>query len=364
MSVFVFAVGGCMKNINEQGKIVTRDNSNILSAAQLREIVYNALNSNQYVFSWENNYRQPYSGTFFDGEKEIHLYIYVWNITPTHIYNNPNQKGIQIRNTVNNDGFERPISDTQKTLLLGVYNCPKQPIIAAWDSWHYRNHGQNTCYVDISELRKGLIKSIYECEHGCKVYTMTEENLPVYASQLIHGNSTTLVSNAGRVSKSSFARKRSSKKERYIANICRIKAKIEGLTETEKEAVIRQRVGQGYFKDLLLSKYGCKCALCTIETKKMLKASHIKAWNKSTNQQKLDENNGLLLCAHHDALFDKYLLSFDDNGTPIISDVIPKEHYGSLRIDEIPCIEVTEKMKPYLRWHLQELKKREQNNNG
>ena len=70
----------------------------------------------------------------------------------------------------------------------------------------------------------------------------------------------------------------------------------------------------------------------------MLKASHIKAWSKSTDKQKLDENNGLLLCAHHDALFDKYLLSFEDDGKPIISELILEEHYESLRIDEIPSL--------------------------
>ena len=97
-TAFVLALGGYMKNINEQGEIVTSENPDILSPAKLREIVYNALNSNQYVFEWEENTHQPYSGMFYDGEKEIHLYIYVWNITPTHINNNPEQKGIQIRN--------------------------------------------------------------------------------------------------------------------------------------------------------------------------------------------------------------------------------------------------------------------------
>jgi len=41
-----------------------------------------------------------------------------------------------------------------------------------------------------------------------------------------------------------------------------------------------------------------------------LKASHIKAWKDCTStQERLDSNNGLLLCANHDALFDQYLIS-------------------------------------------------------
>lgn len=356
-SAFVFAFGGNMKNINEYGQIVTCDNPSTLSPAKLRDILFNALNSNQYVFKWEQNTRQPYSGMFFDGEKEIHLYIYVWNITPTYINNNPVQKGIQIRSTVDNKGFIRPISDTQKTLLLGVYNCPKQPIIAAWDSWHYQNHGQNTCYIDIGELKKGLNDSIYECEHGCKVYAMTEENLPVYTSHLSQGNKTSLVSSAGRASKSAFVKKRNKTKERYIANIDRVKAKIEGLTETEKETVVQQRIGQGYFRELLLEKYGCKCALCNISTLTMLRASHIKSWKASTNNQKLDEHNGLLLCAHHDALFDKYLISFNDDGSLVVSPTLSQEEVNSLGISQIPSINVADESKPFLRWHRAKLKR-------
>ena len=110
-----------------------------------------------------------------------------------------------------------------------------------------------------------------------------------------------------------------------------------------------------------LEKYGYKCALCEIQTSQMLKASHIKPWSKSNDKQKLDENNGLLLCAHHDALFDKYLLSFGESGEPIISDLVPKEHYESLGINAIPNINVSTKMKPYLCWHRKELDRRQKN---
>lgn len=368
----MFALGGYMitaNNINAQGQIVPSDAPQKLSRAVLKQLVFDSLNANEYQFVWDKRSEgtqpsQPYSGIFFDGNEQIHLYIYIWNITRTRIGQDINDKRIQIQADVNNVGFERPISSNEKTLLLGVYNCPQKPIIAAWDSWYYQNHGTNSCYIDVRELKKALDNSVSTCERGCKVYSMTSEYLPVYVSHLKSENITDLETPKGKASSVRFKNERSNKKKRYIATTERIKEKIKELSEREKEAIIKQRIGQGYFRDLLLQKYGCKCALCSITTLYMLRASHIKSWKASTNDQKLDENNGLLLCAHHDALFDKYLLSFEDDGNPIISSLIPQEQYESLGINAIPHINVLEEMKPYLRWHRQELKKREQKNNG
>ena len=118
-----------MKNIDINGNIVSGITISSLGRGALRDIVYNALNKNEYQFSWTQNTRQPYSGVLNDGSKTIDLYIYVWNITPTYINNNEEQKRIQINADVDNVGFKRAITSTQKTLLLGIYNCAKQPII-------------------------------------------------------------------------------------------------------------------------------------------------------------------------------------------------------------------------------------------
>ena len=80
----------------------------------------------------------------------------------------------------------------------------------------------------------------------------------------------------------------------------------------------------------------------------MLIGSHIKSWKDSSDAEKLDENNGLLLCAHHDALFDKHLISFKDNGDLIVSTTLNASERAELQIAAIPPITVTPGMKPYL----------------
>jgi len=85
------------------------------------------------------------------------------------------------------------------------------------------------------------------------------------------------------------------------------------LRETERNALIRSRIGQGVFRDGLLRLWG-GCAVTGYRRPIMLLASHIKPWHKSTNQERLDPYNGLLLQPTIDRLFDKGLISFDPKG--------------------------------------------------
>lgn len=54
----------------------------------------------------------------------------------------------------------------------------------------------------------------------------------------------------------------------------------------------------------------------------MLRASHIKSWKRSSDVERLDGRNGLLLTADLDALFDKGLISFGDDGGMLVADRI------------------------------------------
>ena len=62
-----------------------------------------------------------------------------------------------------------------------------------------------------------------------------------------------------------------------------------------------------------------KCCLCGVSNPALLVASHIKPWSVCEPEERLDENNGFLLCPNHDKLFDSGLISFEDTGGIIIS---------------------------------------------
>lgn len=122
------------------------------------------------------------------------------------------------------------------------------------------------------------------------------------------------------------------------------------LTETEKEQVIKSRVGQSAFKkELLLSEK--KCNLCGVSDERFLIASHIKPWSKSDHQERLDVNNGLLLCPNHDSLFDKGYISFGDDGAIMISDTLDEATRVFLNINETMNIAMNERRQRYIEWH-------------
>lgn len=103
-------------------------------------------------------------------------------------------------------------------------------------------------------------------------------------------------------------------------------------TETERKELISARVGQGKFRRDLLKLRGC-CYVTGIYDHRLLRASHIKPWRDSTNQERLDPHNGLLLSPLYDHLFDQGLISFTDNGKMLISESLPSDSIETLRIN-------------------------------
>lgn len=92
----------------------------------------------------------------------------------------------------------------------------------------------------------------------------------------------------------------------------------EDTTETEKEALRKARIGQGEFRAKLMERWQGKCAVTGVAIPGVLRASHIVAWREATNKQRRDPNNGLLLSASIDALFDRHMISFGANGAMLI----------------------------------------------
>ena len=126
------------------------------------------------------------------------------------------------------------------------------------------------------------------------------------------------------------------------------------LKETEKEIIVKGRIGQSEFKTALLANEK-KCKLCGVSNKNFLVASHIKPWSKSNNQERLDINNGLLLCPNHDSLFDKGYISFNDEGRILISSSIDEVTKIFLNIHEEMKIDINMQQLKYIRWHRENL---------
>jgi len=345
--------------IAPNGTIIYAANPATFSAVAIKEQIATDLNRNDYTFTWNSRSSQPYSGVLFDGDNQIDVYIYAWNMTPAY-RSNPSEKRIQIPASVDDVGINRPITATQKTVILGLYNSASgTPLYAAWDPSVNVAHKQKSCYVQIEDVAKAIHGGIYQTSdrNGAPIYTFTPDFLADYISFLQPGNAINVPSGPTPLKTRVRSAGTSKHKKRFLKSIKDLKAKIAGLSTTQQETIIKTRVGQSYFRDLLINKYSCKCALCNISTKAMLRASHIKEWVNSTDPEKLDENNGLLLCAHHDALFDKHLITFDNAGNVQVSPTLTPQERTDLGIDAIPSIAVTPAMLPYLAVHQSKLKR-------
>lgn len=87
---------------------------------------------------------------------------------------------------------------------------------------------------------------------------------------------------------------------------------LDDIKVTEKMYNLKVRTVQSQFRKKLLNKNN-KCLLCDFQFKPLLYASHIKPWSVSNDSERLDINNGFLLCPLHDKLFDKGYISFQNN---------------------------------------------------
>lgn len=88
---------------------------------------------------------------------------------------------------------------------------------------------------------------------------------------------------------------------------------------TVKTQLNKARRGQGIFKkNVRLNE--TRCRVTGITEPMHLRASHIKPWVDSTDEEKLSGCNGLLLSPHVDHLFDKGWISFTNSGDILVSD--------------------------------------------
>ncbi|RSE30169.1 HNH endonuclease [Acinetobacter junii] len=125
--------------------------------------------------------------------------------------------------------------------------------------------------------------------------------------------------------------------------------KDENIPLTSKSVYILQRIGQNIFRKELIKKFG-HCPLTGIRLNELLRASHIKPWRISNDSERLDSSNGILLAAHVDILFDKGLISFDDEGNLLTKNNEVDNLLEQMNV-QTRKIELPQESKKYLKWH-------------
>lgn len=107
---------------------------------------------------------------------------------------------------------------------------------------------------------------------------------------------------------------------------------MNALPETERQALVLSRVGQGSFRQAVVAHWQA-CAVTGASCIPLLRASHIKPWRDSTNEERLDPSNGLLLAPNLDAAFDAGYITFDENGRIVLSPALNGQAAYQLHIN-------------------------------
>jgi len=129
------------------------------------------------------------------------------------------------------------------------------------------------------------------------------------------------------------------------------------ITDTERERLIKSRLGQGKFRaDLLNIEQSCR--VTGVNNPTHLVASHTKPWRDSDNNERLDPENGFMLTPTIDHLFDRGFISFENNGDLIVSPVAHKESMHKMGLPDNHQLNVggfSEGQKRYLEYHRESL---------
>lgn len=122
---------------------------------------------------------------------------------------------------------------------------------------------------------------------------------------------------------------------------------------TEKTSIILSRVGQGSYRQGVIQLWK-KCCLTGFEYLDVLIASHIKPWKTSSNDERLNPLNSLLLVPTLDKLFDRGLIAFQPSGQIILSEKIIKNDWDSINVNNSMKLKnVSESTKVFLEYHHQ-----------
>jgi HNH endonuclease len=109
-------------------------------------------------------------------------------------------------------------------------------------------------------------------------------------------------------------------------------SQLADVPDTEREALMKARRGQGVFRNEVVALWSA-CAVTGCSLFRILVASHIVPWRDASDHERLDPFNGLLLTPNFDSLFDSFLISFEDNGSILLSKNLSTEMRTALGVN-------------------------------
>ena len=119
--------------------------------------------------------------------------------------------------------------------------------------------------------------------------------------------------------------------------------------------LIEAQNGRGFFRHQVLSKM-IECQITGLTDLRFLEAAHIKPWSKSSEDEKIDGYNGIMLTPNCHKLFDIGMISFDEKGRLIKSKNMPNKDFDKLFRESENIKRLffkNSKTKEYLEWHRQ-----------
>jgi putative restriction endonuclease len=91
----------------------------------------------------------------------------------------------------------------------------------------------------------------------------------------------------------------------------------------EREALIKTRVNQQFFRSAILASYENQCCITGLNIPSLLVASHIIPWSKD-EKNRMNLSNGLCMNLLHDKAFDRGLITINYDYTILLSKQIKK----------------------------------------
>lgn len=126
----------------------------------------------------------------------------------------------------------------------------------------------------------------------------------------------------------------------------------------ERDAVVRIRVNQSFFRRRILSAFDFRCCVTGLAERTLLTASHIVPWS-ADEKHRLNPRNGLCLNALHDRAFDRHLMWIDEGFLVRFAPRLNKVSAGAETVEWLTRFEgrpllLPKKFSPdpaFLKWH-------------